>query len=214
MSGIVCVPLPAWNLNLCNHESRYERSVGCVFVCRGVWSLEVDVHAGTSKAKRVSDSDMGGFAWADKRGAVVFGAKEFTASTFHLHRWALLQASVCPDMRKYCVYYVRMHLRMELFSRKVHMCVTEVSHNDPDEAQVNQSGGTFTLETVLTVAQKHTSTCFNLISSRCDSKWCEVTRDFGSEHISQEACENLPMVPSGTTKFTLNCVVKVNIVFL
>lgn len=80
---------------MCNHESRYERSVGCVFVCRGVWSLEVDVHAGTSKAKRVSDSDMGGFAWADKRGAVVFEAKEFTASTFHLHRWARLRVSVC-----------------------------------------------------------------------------------------------------------------------
>lgn len=91
---------------VCNHDSRYERSVGYVFVCRGVWSLEVDVHAGTSKAKKVSDSDMGGFAWADKRGAVVFEAKEFTASTFHLHRWARLRVSVCPDMRKCCVYYV------------------------------------------------------------------------------------------------------------
>lgn len=70
--------------------------------------------------------------------------------------------------------------------------------------QVNQSGGALTLETVLTVAQKHTSTCFILISSRCGSKWCEAVRDFGSEHISPEACENLPTVPSGTMKFTLN----------
>lgn len=144
-----------------NHDSRYECSVVCVFVCRGVLSLEVDVHAGTSKAKRVSDSDMGGFAWADKRGAVVFEAKEFTASTFHLHRWARLRVSVCPDMRKYCVY-------CELFSKKVCMCVTEVSHNNnPGEAQINQSGGAFTLETVLTVAQKHTSE-HALISYRAD----------------------------------------------
>lgn len=139
---------------MCNHESRY----GCVFVCEGVWSLEVDVHASTSKAQRVSDSDMGGFAWADKPGAVVFEAKEFTASTFHLHRWAHLRASVCWDMRKYRAYYVCAHLRMELFSKKVRMCVTEVSHNNnPGEAQVNQSGGTFTLETALTLARKHTS---------------------------------------------------------
>lgn len=122
MSGIVCVPLPAWNLNLCNHESRYERSVGCVFVCRGVWSLEVDVHAGTSKAKRVSDSDMGGFAWADKRGAVVFGAKEFTASTFHLHRWALLQASVSRHAEVLCVLCAYAFKNGVVFKEGAHVC--------------------------------------------------------------------------------------------
>lgn len=42
----------------------------------------------------VSDSDMGCFAWADKRGAVVWEAKEFTASTFHLHRWACVYVCV------------------------------------------------------------------------------------------------------------------------
>lgn len=157
-SGIVCFLTGMEFKLVCNHESRYERSVGCVFVCEGVWSLEVDVHASTSKAKRVSDSDKGGFAWADKPGAVVFEAKEFTASTFHLHRWARLRTSVCSDMRKYRAHYVCAHLRMELFSKKVRMCVTEVSHNNnPGEARVNQSGGAFL---VLTLAQKHTSYAF------------------------------------------------------
>lgn len=94
---------------------------------------------------------MGGFAWADKRGAVVFEAKEFTASTFHLHRWARLRVSVCPDMRKYCEHYVCAYVRMELFSKKVRMCVTEASHNNnPGEAQLDQSSSAFTPVTVLT----------------------------------------------------------------
>lgn len=42
----------------------------------------------------VSDSDRGCFAWADRWGAVVWEAKEFTASTFHLHRWAWVYVCV------------------------------------------------------------------------------------------------------------------------
>lgn len=47
----------------------------------------------------------------------------------------------------------------------------------------------------------HISTCFNLISRRYDSKWCEATRDFGSEHISPslgvrkhaKTCQRFPL---------------------
>lgn len=70
--------------------------------------------------------------------AVVFEAKEFTASTFYLHSWAHLPVSVCPDMQKYRVYYVRVHVRMELFSKRKRTKQTEESAHVCDRGESQQ----------------------------------------------------------------------------
>lgn len=43
----------------------------CAAVCVHGFGLDVDLHDSKLQKTEVSDSDMGCFAWADKRGAVV-----------------------------------------------------------------------------------------------------------------------------------------------